>query len=137
MGLRQDKEAFDLAAKGRGRKDEHCVRDQAQKYGLLAANHCSRRMTRRCHNVLPLPELQQFHPRRLCLVGLQWCAICGEKQDWKQPNRLLVVQTGESVEQAKVFKAHAIPQGLCENLITALKIAGESARGWRRSPTEL
>ena len=22
-----------------------------------------------------------------------WCAICGEKYDWKQPNRLLVVQT--------------------------------------------
>ena len=39
-----------------------------------------------------------------------------------QPNRLLVVQTGESVEQAKVFKAHAIPQGLCENLINALKL---------------
>ena len=55
-------------------------------------------------------------------MGLWWCAICGEKQDWKQPNRLLVVQTGESVEQAKVFKAHAIPQGLCENLITALKL---------------
>ena len=24
-----------------------------------------------------------------------WCAICGEKYDWKQPNRLLVVETGE------------------------------------------
>ena len=41
-----------------------------------------------------------------------WCAICGEKFDWKQPNRLLVVQTGESFEQAKVFKAHAVNQGL-------------------------
>ena len=27
-----------------------------------------------------------------------WCAICGEKYDWRQPNRLLVVQTGESFE---------------------------------------
>ena len=51
-----------------------------------------------------------------------WCAICGETYDWKQPNRLLVVQTGEIVEQAKVFKAHAIPQGLSENLINALKL---------------
>ena len=49
-------------------------------------------------------------------------AICGERYDWRQPNKLLVVQTGESVEQAKVFKAHAIPQGLCENLINALKL---------------
>ena len=46
-----------------------------------------------------------------------WCAICGEKFDWRQLNRLLVVQTGESFEQAKVFKAHAVPQGLCVNLM--------------------
>ena len=32
------------------------------------------------------------------------------------------MQTGESFEQAKVFKANAIPQGLCENLINALKL---------------
>ena len=45
-----------------------------------------------------------------------------ERYDWRQPNRLLVVQTGESFEQAKVFKAHAVPQGLCANLINALKM---------------
>ena len=50
-----------------------------------------------------------------------WCAIC-EKYDWKQPNRPLVVQAGESVYQAKVFKAHAVPGGLCRNLINALKL---------------
>ena len=48
--------------------------------------------------------------------------ICGEEYNWKQPNRRLVVQTGESVEQAKVFKAHAIPQGVCANLINVLKL---------------
>ena len=37
-------------------------------------------------------------------------------------NRLLVMQTGESVNQAKVFKAHAVPQGLCGKLINALKL---------------
>ena len=51
-----------------------------------------------------------------------WCAICGEKHDWKQPDRLLVVQTSENVNQAKVFNAHAVPQGLCENLFIALKL---------------
>ena len=51
-----------------------------------------------------------------------WCAICGEKYDWKHPNRLLVVQTGDSIEQAKVFKAQAVPQGLCANLINAFKL---------------
>ena len=29
---------------------------------------------------------------------------------------------GERVDQAKVLKAHAIPQGSCENLINALKL---------------
>ena len=33
-----------------------------------------------------------------------------------------MVQTGESVNQAKVFKAYAVPQGLCGNLINALKL---------------
>ena len=32
-----------------------------------------------------------------------------------------MVHTGVSTSQAKVFKAHAVPQGLCENLINALK----------------
>ena len=33
-----------------------------------------------------------------------------------------MVQTGESVNQAKVIRAHAVPQGLCGNLINALKL---------------
>ena len=45
-----------------------------------------------------------------------------EKNIWQEPNRLLVVQTGESVNQAKVFKAHAVPQGLCGHLISELKL---------------
>ena len=32
------------------------------------------------------------------------------------------MQTRESFEQAKVFKVHAVPQGLCANLINALKL---------------
>ena len=34
----------------------------------------------------------------------------------------MVVQRGESINQAKVFKAHAVPQGLCGNLIIALML---------------
>ena len=44
---------------------------------------------------------------------LHWCRA--HTYDWKEPNRLLVVQ-------AKVFKAHAVPQGLRGNLINALKL---------------
>ena len=38
------------------------------------------------------------------------------KYEWRAPNRLLVLQRGDSASQAKVFKAHAVPQGLCQNL---------------------
>ena len=41
-----------------------------------------------------------------------WCAVRGENYDWKQPNRLFVVQTDDIIE----------PQGLCANLINALKL---------------
>ena len=44
------------------------------------------------------------------------------ENDWEQPNRLVVVQTGDRIEQAKVFKAHAVLQGLCANLINASKL---------------
>ena len=44
------------------------------------------------------------------------------KYDWKQPNRLLVVQTSESVNQAQVFRAHAVLQGFRGHLIHALKL---------------
>ena len=60
-----------------------------------------------------------------------WCAICGERYDWKQPHRLLVVQTGESIDQIKVFKAHAVPQGSCANFINALKLLANQQRIWR------
>ena len=39
------------------------------------------------------------------------------KYDWRKPNTLLVVQNGESFEQAKVFKAHAVPQGMYRSLL--------------------
>ena len=32
------------------------------------------------------------------------------------------MQTGDGIEQAKVFKAHAVPQDLCANLVNALKL---------------
>ena len=35
---------------------------------------------------------------------------------------ILVVQIGPNADRAKVFKAHAAPSGLCDNLINALKL---------------
>ena len=117
MGLRQDKRSVRVGSTGRDRKYEHCARDHAQKHGLLAANHCARWRTRRSHNVIPVPELQQFPSGRLRLVGsLGKNHKVVVRNLWRKlrlANGLLVVQTGESVNQAKVFKAHAVPQGSC------------------------
>ena len=72
MGLRQDKRGVRLGSKGRGRKYEHCARDHASKYGPLAANHCALWRTRRSHNVVSVPKLQQVLSGRLRLVGHCW-----------------------------------------------------------------
>ena len=56
-----------------------------------------------------------------------------KNMDWREPNRLLVVQTGdESTNQAKVFKAHAVMWEFDQ----CVEVAGEPARGWRQHPTE-
>ena len=39
----------------------------------------------------------------------------------ERPTGLLVVRMCDSASQSKVFNAHAVPQGVCENLINALK----------------
>ena len=56
------------------------------------------------------------------MKNTNWCAMCGEKMTGRHQDRLLVVQTGERDEQAKVFRAHGVPQGLCENLVNVFKL---------------
>ena len=75
----------------------------------------------RCHACARIVTVSRWKTTFGGSVGRNnwWCAICGEKYDWKQPNRLLVVQTGESVNQAR---AHAVLHGLCGNLIYAWKL---------------
>ena len=51
-----------------------------------------------------------------------WCAACGGQHEWRAPNRILVVQLGVIACDAKVFKAHAAPWGVFDNLINALKL---------------
>ena len=41
-----------------------------------------------------------------------WFAVYGGKYEWRAPNRVLVVQLGTDEEEAKVFRAHAVLQGL-------------------------
>ena len=51
-----------------------------------------------------------------------WCAACGGQCEWRALDRILVVQIGVNANEAKVYKAHAAPLGLCDNVIHALKL---------------
>ena len=57
-----------------------------------------------------------------------WCPICGGKYEWRAPNTILVVQLGTNEDDANVIRAHAVPQGLCENLINAFKLLANQQR---------
>ena len=53
--------------------------------------------------------------------------------DWRAPNRVLVLQDDKNSRNVEVFRAHAAPQGMRDNLINALKrltnkeLGGDSA----------
>ena len=57
-----------------------------------------------------------------------WCAACGGQYDWRAPNRVLVIQDSVDPCEASVFRAHAAPQGLCDNLINSLKLLTNQQR---------
>ena len=76
------------------KKAEHCPRNHDKKHRLLATHHRASGRTRRRYKVPRVSALLQFPDGRPC----------------------------ESVNQAKVFRAHAVPQGVCGNLINALKL---------------
>ena len=53
-------------------------------------------------------------PTRVDLIRT-W-SVCRGTCEWRVRNRILVVQLGTNEEEAKVFRARAVPQALCENL---------------------
>ena len=59
-----------------------------------------------------------------------WCAACGGQYEWRAPNRILVAQLGANANDAKVFKAHVAPLGLCDKLDQCAKALGEPAERW-------
>ena len=110
------KEAFEKVAKDEARKlstVQEIVMEVRITCGALSRQHSE---ARRRFDVIRVPALQQFPDGRLRLVGLR-----GE-----QAHKLVVCDQwrkyDESVIQATVFKAHAVPQGLCGKLNNALKL---------------
>ena len=66
------------------------------------------------------------HRKRQCNW---WCAACGGQHDWTNPNRVLAVQDSMNPSEAKVFRAHAPPNGVCENRVCALKFLAHQQLG--------
>ena len=101
-----------------------------------------KKRTKRCPDVVSLPKLQQFSLENYLLrvsAGKNTAAagaraIFGENSNRKASNSLLVVQTGDSASQAKMLKAHAVPQGLCENFINELILFANS---WNNGDNEV
>ena len=122
------KEAFDLVAQDEARKvsvvQEIMLRSTDYLRRIIApvGGQGGVTMSYLCPNCNSFPQEDYVWWVSGRKTTRWWCAICGEKYDWEQTNRFLVVQTGESFEQAKVFKAHAVPQGLRANLINALNL---------------
>ena len=52
-----------------------------------------------------------------------WCAACGGQYNSKWPIGALFIQEMLDAREAKMFQAHAQPQGECENLVCALKLS--------------
>ena len=103
-----------------------------------------RRFWRRSdHVVVRLPSLQchrspledfmwwvsSGHRRKQCK---SLCEAYGGHYNHKNPNRSLVIQDGVSASETKVFRALALPQGVCGNLIITLAL-DEPAERWRQS----
>ena len=59
-------------------------------------------------------------------IGGVRCAAAHYK--WKAPNRVLVIQDSTDRGEATVFGAHAAPQGVCNNLINALKLVANQQK---------
>ena len=48
--------------------------------------------------------------------------------NWCCAHRILVLQLGVHANEAKIFKAHVAPLGLCDNLINALKLLADQQK---------
>ena len=123
MGFRNNTRAFEKVAKDEDGRWNIVQGIYVEEQRFLAAYHRASWRTR--SSVVSVPKLQQFSPGGPHVVGFSWKEAqqlvvrdLWRKFEWRAPNRLLVVHTGAS--RAKMLKAHAVPQGQCENLINAL-----------------
>ena len=75
----------------------------------------------------PLPPISaRRFGKKQCIW---WCAACGGQYNWRDPNRVLVAHDSADFSEAKVFGAHAVPPGACENRVCAVKFLANQQTG--------
>ena len=101
------REAFEKVAEDEAGKLIIRTKNCFEEFRLLAAHHCASRRARRCYDVVSVPNLQQFFPWKTTCGWFQLgrgARICGETNDFRTPNRLQVVQSGDSASRPSFSK---------------------------------
>ena len=126
--------------KQKGRAEENCAAVSAEERGNPEADH---RANGRGHTVVRVTSQSSLPAGKDCIWWVSsghgdvnkkkqrkwWCAARVGQYDWRNPNRILVIQDSTDRSEAKVFGAHAPPNGVCENLMCSLKLLANRQLG--------
>ena len=127
-------ECYDAVKQRERRADERkSTADSAEEHGRPEADHRSSGRAGRGHTVVHVPSLSSISARRLQMEGVD--GALRQQQEEKKAVQLVVrcvrrpvPETGGLVIQdstdreGKVFRAHAPPICVCENLLCSLKL---------------
>ena len=108
----------------------HCAGYFAEEHGLPRADHRTCRRNGRDSPCRTCVLIATASPARFgwSLLGMKrnsatdGVLLVAASTIWRAPNRVLVIQDHKNRRNAKVFRAHAAPQGMCDNLSNALKL---------------
>ena len=123
-------------ARGRG-AEWHRAAESAEERGRHETDHRASRRTGRGHIVVRVPSLSSVSTSRLHLVGFieaqeeaVQLMVRGVRRPVRgTPNRVLIMQESIYRSEAQVFRAHVPPRGICDNLISALKLLAKQSVG--------
>ena len=113
---------------GRGGRSahKHCAAGVGEDSRFLTADDCRQAKGREGSSCPLFALLAHRFPIEDCICWVSqghgskkkrqcnwWSAACGGQYNWRDPNRVLIIQDGTDASAAKVFGAHAPPQGAC------------------------
>ena len=118
LTLRLNRGSEECSLRSEMRHDKH-ARYVSCVTALIRHNSVQEQSQHGSKRSLDLRWVSSWHDEKQCIW---WCAACSCQYDWWNPNRILVMQDSTDRREAKAFRAHAAPHGVCDNLINALKL---------------